>query len=176
MYHTEVYLDGTTYFSKGHIWSKVMWFQGVFCFLWCVWKKESMDESVMEQRLCLWMQEELAGSLAKGTIFIQKALKHLAGGLDGGEVHLYYRGQFYSGSSTMQNGMVILENKKGMYASKSVECVFTEFGLNELRDELSKKTLEETAGVWKVRLLKRMTQEDFEGGYILLWEEHVYVV
>ena len=176
MYHTEVYLDRLTYFSKGHIWTKVMWFQGALCFLWYVYEEGNMDESVMEQRLCLWMQEELASAFGKGTLFIQKALKRLAGGLDRGEVYLYYRGQFYFGSSELQKGMVILENGKGMYGSKAVECIFTEFGMKELRKELSQKTVEEAAGLWKMRLLKRMTQEDFEGGYILLWEENVYAV
>ena len=176
MYHTEVYLDRTTYFSKGHIWTKVMQFQDAVCFLWCVYKEKKMDELVMEKRMCLWMKEELASTLGKGTIFIQKALKRLAGGLDGGEVYLYYRGEFYSGSSELQKGMVIWENGKGMYGSKSVECVFTEFGMKELREELSWKTVEEAAGLWKMRLLKRMTQEDFEGGYVLLWEEDVYGV
>ena len=176
MYHTEVYLDRTTYFSKGHIWTKVMQFQNAVCFLWCIYKDENKDELVVEQRLCLWMKEELVSVLGKGTVFIQKALNRLAGGLDRGEVYLYYRGRFYSGSSELQNGMVILENGKGMYGSKSVECIFTEFGMKELREELSQKTTEEEAGLWKKRLLKKMMQEDFEGGYVLFWEEDVYGV
>ena len=72
--------------------------------------------------------------------------------------------------------MVILENRKGMYGSKSMECIFTEFGMKALREELSQKTTEEAAGLWKKRLFKKMMQEDFKGGYILLWEEDVYGV
>ncbi len=176
MYHTEVYLDQKTYFAKGHIWTKVMLFQGAVCYLWYVSKSQRLDESEFEREMSFWMREELPGVLEKKSIFIQKALNRLAGGFFEGELHLYYRGKFFSSSSDIQKGIVILGKGKGMYISKALQNIFMEFGIAEMEKELSHRSVEQMANEWKVRLLKHAMQESMEGVYLLFWEENFCVV
>lgn len=176
MYHTEVYLDQKTYFTKGHVWSKVMLFQGAVCYVWYVNKVQRMDEAEIEIKMRFWMREDLSGILEKESIWIQKALNRLAGGLGGGVLYLYYRGKFFSSSGNMPNGIVIWGQGKCMYVSKSLENIFTEFGIEEIKKELLLKSVEQVANEWKVRLLKLMVQDGLESGYFLVWEEMLHVI
>jgi hypothetical protein len=176
MYHTEVYLDQKTYFAKGHVWSKVILFQGAVCYLWYVNKVQGMNDTEVEIKMSFWMREDFASLLEKESILIQKALNRLVGGLGGGVLHLYYRGQFFSSSGDMPNGIVIWGQGKCMYMSKSLENIFTEFGIEEIEKELLLKSVEQVANEWKVRLLKLMAQDSLESGYFLVWEETLHAV
>ena len=67
--------------------------------------------------------------------------------------------------------MGLVKAKKGIYISNSLKTIVSGLGTDELEKELSQKTVEELANEWKVRMLKQMIFEEFEGGYLLLWEE-----
>jgi hypothetical protein len=169
-------LDQETYFTKGHIWAKGMLFQGAIGYLWYVSEGQRLDELEMERKMNFWVREELASMLDKESILIQKALNRLAGGFCGGVMHLCYKGQFFSSSNVIKKGIAVLEQGKGMYASKSLENMFTEYGMEEIRKELLQNSVEQVANEWKVRMLRSMMQERLEGGYLFVCEDNLHVV
>ena len=171
MYHTEVYLDQKTYFTKGHLWIKTVSHQGDICYLWYIRKREKLEAKDVEAEIDLWIREKLGGSLEKKDFSLQKELNRLAGRLDEGDLHFYYRGQFISCIHNMAKGRVILGCGIGMYISDSMSGIFEEYGMEEVRRRLSEETAECVANLWKGRMLRAMMQRKLKWGYFLLWQE-----
>ena len=199
MYHTEGYLDKQTYLNEGHIYCKTILYQGKICYIWCV--TEHMEKSRKEwkrlkKKIRRWTTWELTGSLAKGTVDVQKELNRFRAFLNsfvkdeksekeeaGGSrekrilLHLYHKNMFWGFG---EGSWWFVSNSLGLYVSEDVS------NLTEVRRMMQQEavditerktkegmntTAEQLGNQLKKVMLRAMSEGRLEKGYFFLWED-----